>query len=372
MSVFDKILSFLSNRRERVLEGKLNCIPLPFNRFRSFLPGIEKGKYIVVTANQKVGKSKFSDYIFVYEPIFYAMQHPELKIKVVYFTLEMSAEEKYLEYLSHLLFRLDRIEISPTNLKSTNKDRPVPTEILELLVSDKYKPYIEAFERTVVYNDTDKNPTGINKFCREYAMQNGTLHYKEVLRKDPETGLEQKINIPDYYEPNDPEEYRFIILDNAANLSLEKGLNKMETVDKMSKYGITLRNQLGYTFVLIQHQNQAQEGIENQKLNRLKPSSDGLADCKSTTKDANLVIGLYSPFKYGIRDFEKYNITKLGNYCRFMEVIEDRDYGAGGQICPLYFNGASSFFAELPRPDNQELLEKVYKTIEESEKKRRD
>ena len=30
---------------------------------------------------------------------------------------------------------------------------------------------------------------------------------------------------------------------------------------------------------------QAQEGIENQKLNKLYPSSDGLADCKTTTRD---------------------------------------------------------------------------------------
>lgn len=30
---------------------------------------------------------------------------------------------------------------------------------------------------------------------------------------------------------------------------------------------------------------QAQEGIENFKLNKLKPSSDGLADAKSTIRD---------------------------------------------------------------------------------------
>ena len=58
---------------------------------------------------------------------------------------------------------------------------------------------------------------------------------------------------------------------------MRREMKKMETIDRMSKYGIQLRNQLKYIFVLIQHQAQAQEGIENQKLNRLKPSSDGLA-----------------------------------------------------------------------------------------------
>lgn len=35
---------------------------------------------------------------------------------------------------------------------------------------------------------------------------------------------------------------------------------------------------------------QAQEGIENQKLNKLYPSSDGLADCKTTTRDKIVIV----------------------------------------------------------------------------------
>lgn len=78
---------------------------------------------------------------------------------------------------------------------------------------------------------------------------------------------------------------------------------------------------------------------------------------------ANLVIGLYSPFKYGIREFEGYDVTKLRNNVRFMEVIEDRDYGANGQICPLYFDGATSFFSELPRANDKEGMDKVYSFV---------
>ena len=106
---------------------------------------------------------------------------------------------------------------------------------------------------------------------------------------------------------------------------------------------------------LVQHQAQAQEGIENRTLGLIKPSSDGLADCKTTTRDANLVLGLYSPFKYEIRTHEGYDITKFRNYIRFLQVIEDRDYGASGQVCPLFFNGMSSMFRELPKPNEPEI-----------------
>lgn len=363
MSTFQEVMNNLRVRKERVEKGLYNCVPFPFYRFRSWVPGIEKKKYIVVTANQKVGKSKFCDYLFIYEPLFFMLEHPEIRIKILYFTLEMSPEEKYNEFLCHLLFRLDGIEISPTELKSTDRDHPVSDKILELLETERYQMYIKAFESMVIYIDDQRNPTGINKYCRDYALTHGHLNFKKEMRKDKLTDEMKEVEVIDPinpYTPDDPEEYVIVIVDNASNLTNESGMKKMETIDKMSKYGITLRNQLGFIFVLIQHQAQAQEGIENQKLNKLKPSSDGLADCKTTTRDANMVIGLYSPFKYGLKEYEGYDITKFRNNIRFMEVIEDRDYGANGQICPLYFDGAVSSFYELPRPDDKEGLQRVY------------
>jgi hypothetical protein len=85
---------------------------------------------------------------------------------------------------------------------------------------------------------------------------------------------------------------------------------------------------------------------------------------------ADIVIGLYSPYKYGIKDFEKYDITKLQDYVRFMEIIEDRGYGANGRICPLFFNGAASVFQELPKAENTAELNRVYSYINSLENKK--
>lgn len=81
-----------------------------------------------------------------------------------------------------------------------------------------------------------------------------------------------------------------------------------------------------------------------------------------------MVIGLYSPFKYGLTEYEKYDITKFRNHIRFMEIIEDRDYGANGNICPLYFDGAVSFFKELPKPDDYAGMQRVYEVLERKKK----
>ena len=346
-------------RRERAISGLFNCLPWPFPRFKAFLPGTEKGKYIIVTANQKVGKSKFVDYVYVYETILFVMQHPEIRAKIFYFTLEISPNSKKDEFMSFLLGYLDHIYISPTDLNSVDSDKPVPSEILELLASERYKPFIDKYDEIVTYIDDIRNPTGINKYCRDYALAHGHVNYTNETYTDSNGKVCKLINKDDPYTADDPEEIRIVIVDNASNFTQESGLDKKDTINKMSKYFITLRDHLLYTIVLVQHQAQAQEGIENRKMGLTKPSSDGLADCKTTSRDANLVLGLYSPFKYEIKTHEGYDITKFKNYIRFLQVLEDRDYGASGQVCPLFFNGMSSAFRELPLPTSSELSDAV-------------
>ena len=51
-----------------------------------------------------------------------------------------------------------------------------------------------------------------------------------------------------------------------------------------------------------------------------------------------------------------------------MTIIEDRDYGSAGNVCPLFFNGASSFFCELPLPEDYQSLSAVYRHIEDLER----
>lgn len=54
MGKFEEIQEENKLRRERVLQGKYNCMPFPFERFRKVYPGFEQGKFVILTANQKV------------------------------------------------------------------------------------------------------------------------------------------------------------------------------------------------------------------------------------------------------------------------------------------------------------------------------
>lgn len=309
------------------------------------------------------GKSKFADKVFVYDPFFYFLENPQQgSVKVLYFTREMSKEDKMTEFYSHLLYKLSRgeLRISPVDLKSTRADKPIPQEVLNLLESEDYQKYIKAFENTVTYIDDIGNPTGVNKYCRAWAEAHGHFTYTTQRMKDSDTGKAIEKEVIDQYIPDDPEQIVIIVYDNASNIIEESNLGKMGSIEKLSKYFVTLRNQLGMSPVLIQHQAQAQEGVDNIKLKLMKPSASGLADCKSTIRDINTAFGLYSPFKFEEHSYKGYDIDVFRNNIRFMEILDDRDNGAGGLVCPLYFDGAVSVFEELPPSSDKEAMQKVY------------
>ena len=53
LSLRDRVVANLADRRQRILEGQLNCIPSPFKRFSEDFIGIEQSCYYTVTSFTK-------------------------------------------------------------------------------------------------------------------------------------------------------------------------------------------------------------------------------------------------------------------------------------------------------------------------------
>lgn len=77
---------------------------------------------------------------------------------------------------------------------------------------------------------------------------------------------------------------------------------------------------------------------------------------------ANLVLGLFSPFKHELKEYMGYDITQLRDNVRFLEVLVNRNGSMGGLVA-LYFDGATCCFKELPRPEEKQELMKVYSYV---------
>lgn len=53
MSLKERVIENLHKRRQRLLEGQLNCIPSPFKRFSNDFIGIEQSCYYTITSFTK-------------------------------------------------------------------------------------------------------------------------------------------------------------------------------------------------------------------------------------------------------------------------------------------------------------------------------
>lgn len=362
-SLRELVLNNLYNRRQRLLDGQLNCIPSPFTRFSDDFIGIEKSCFITVTSFTKGGKSQFTSYTFIYKPLMFCYYtKADINIKVLYFPLEETPERIMQRFISWLLYDFSngKIRISPRDLRSTTT--PVSEDILNIIQTEEIQDIIKYFEEHVIFSE-ESNPTGIYKYCKQYAEENGVVYQKLGKYKD-EFGNIKETKVFDRYEPNNPNEYVLVIVDTINLIDTEKGMTLKQSMDKLSEYCAKyLRNRYQMTPIVIQQQAFESEGNEAFKLGRTRPSVAGLGDTKYTSRDSNLVLGLFSPYRFAMKEYEGYDITKFQDNIRFLEVITNRD-GCMGGICPLFFDGAVCQFNELPRPENKVELQKIYKYLE--------
>ena len=346
MQMFKETLQRIEESRKRIENGLLNCIPSPFERYSKHWPGIEKQKYIGITASPKVGKTQLTDFLFLYHPINYILENDcNIDVEVLYFSLEMSKYQKHLQAISHFLYQKKGISISPMDLRSVRAavDKDIIKQIEDL------EPFFNKFFSKVTYFDHIRNPTGIQKTIYKYAEKNG-----DIIREEKDIGGELK-NIIVGYKPYDPNKITIIIVDHISLLNTENGEKLHESIGKFSsEYLVRVRNLFGFTPVVVQQQAAAQESLENKKADALMPNLAGLADNKLTARDWDVGFGLFSPYRHGSTTFKGYDITKFKDKFRSLEILVNRE-GSGNELCPLYFRGESSFFSELPLPNTEEL-----------------
>ncbi len=347
-TIFSRVKTQLQvNKGMRVLNKDI-LIPWPnMPKLSRVLPGVQKERYVIVTANSKVGKTQIADYLFLYEPLNYIFNNPNtnIKLKIFYFSLEISKENKILQMISNKIYTDIGEVISPDNLRSYFKGYILEDRIERII--ETYEPYFERIEQIVTFVDNIRNPYGIYKFVREYARTHGKFYKND--------GDEVDITVDgmyDYYVPTDQNEQVIVITDSVSLLTPEKGEELWKAIFKFSSdYCLKMRDNFKYTIVNIQQQAADQEKQQftfkgNSIVDKLRPSADGLGDCKLTGRDCDLMIGLFAPNRYKIPQYEGYDITELKDNYRELSIILNRNGGAATNL-DLYFEGAANHFREL-------------------------
>lgn len=357
MSLIQRVVQNIEERRQRILEGKVNCIPSPFTNFRYDFPGVELGTYYLISGSGKSSKSKITNFLFVFNTILYAYHNPDLvKLKIFYVLLEEKAENITMKFICYLLYIQDHIRIDIKTLKSVDEGRMVSPEIIERIHTLEYQSILHFFEDHVEFIP-DRNPTGIYNTVMKYANTHGTTHKKYIEGYDKE--------VFDYYEPDNPEEYVMCVIDHISLISVERGMDLRNSIKKLSEYMKIVRNKYNYIPVVVQQQNSSTNNLEAFKAVKIRPTQSGCADSTDPPKDCDVMLGITNPYSFELPQYLGYDISKLKSCARFLEVVLGRD-GESNAVLPMYFDGAVGYYAPLPRCNNMEELNKVYSLIEKN------
>lgn len=349
MSLFQSTYDKIAQNAEIKKSGKFNGIPYPYERFREFVPSIDREQVIGITSFSGAAKSKFLRYNFVTYPYEFSLVN-DYKVLIDYYALEDSAERVFKNILCNYLFTKHKKKISLFDLDSKFKE--LPSDILKL-IKDGEK-YLADFNNVVRIKDSLTSPYEIKRDAFKTANALGTIKTEAFVGSD---GKEAKKVVG--FEPKDDTHW-LILCDNLNNL--DKGQifpNAKEAMDHFVQKDCRLLYSKYFKATCVIIHQQALEAERQQFTNtggsiieKIKPSLANLGGTKEVVRSYHLVFSLFNPHKFKIPNYRGYDVQTIGNNFRELEILKAND-GFDNVSTPLYFDGASEVFRELPHSEKQ-------------------
>lgn len=367
-------IELYKQRKEQKKSGQWHYIPfhkhLP--RLSKAVPGIIPGTGYIITSGSGVGKSKF--YRFLVYTICYEFikENPDsgLTFKVITNALEESKEEILDFMICSYMYRKHGIYVTPHQLNGYSS-RPLGEAVLEKIAESK--DYFNDLEKYVIFSDSG-NPFGFYLEVREYARQHGTFYDKE----DNPLMIPENADWSKYhwvrYEADNPNEIVIIGVDHLTLFNKESGKSTYDTIAHYSQQYVRriFNLKFNYATFTVQQQNAESDSYSytssgRQIVEKLFPTINDLAEVKITARDALVILGLFSPFRYGIKEFNTpasrliYDVTTLQGCLTSVHILKNRKGGGVGAHIPMFFDPISEMYTELPYTTGAENeLEEFY------------
>ena len=374
----ERKLHYLQEKKNRE-EGILNGIPLfyAFPKLGSIIKTIPRGYPFLFTAGSGIGKTQSWIGIFIYNIYYMKKYCPELNLNVrLVIVLLEDTEEMFIDRLYSLLFWTTfGIIVDADELHSRN-EHPLSKEIEDKLhiVEVEVNSILEYCEIC----STIYNPFGIYKWARNICNRYGK-HYNKIAKFSDEHGKSEDREIYSHYEQYDKSLQVLMIVDNLNNLSQEMRngvlMSERETINSWTRNYCRLQITKHWKWSCLCIQQQVASGEQQQfdfrgniNVQKLKPSLADLGGSKEAQRDFLLILGLFAPDRYGIVNYEGYDIEKYGDNFRTLTVLKSNLSPTNIEI-PFYFNGACSLLRELPKPNGikDDSYEKISELIKPKE-----
>lgn len=333
------------------MEGKNSGIPMGFDRLNRFI-GIRKRMMKLIFGPTGSGKSAFLHSAYILNPFdwYFTTKPTDFKLKVILFSMERSKVYILAKWLSRKILLDQGIYIPIQKMLGWWKDDKLIQKEHELILA--YQWYIDALLEVVDIIEGPQNPTGIYKYVKKYAEENGKFEKIDEFHT--------------IYIPNHPNEIVIIGEDHLGLTKLEKGMkSKKEAIDKVSEYNQYFRDMLGYTPIPV---SQLTRNLNNpifQKMDSFEPTIDDIKESGRPGEDADVVISVFEPLRYRTTDpgydAEKFkDLTNGAKYFRSIKVLKN-SFGEDDIRVGMGFMGSTGIFKELPKPKDMETFD--YSTL---------
>jgi replicative DNA helicase len=132
---------------------------------------VDKDHLFLLSDFTIVHNTQICDFLVLFNPIKKIIDEGlDIRLKIFYFTLEMTAQQKMLAAFSHILYVKEGLRIAPKDLRSTKESNLLPQETLDII--KKYEPYFNKIEEVVEFIDDVRHPTGMRKLINAVLDRN--------------------------------------------------------------------------------------------------------------------------------------------------------------------------------------------------------
>lgn len=325
------------------IEGKNNGIPMGFKRLMRYI-GIRRRIMILIFGSTGSGKSSYMHSAYILNPFdWYLKNKGKIKFKVILFSMERSKIYILAKWMSRKIFIDQGILIPIQKMLGWWEDNKLTKE--EEALIDSYQWYIDELLEVVDIVEGPQNPTGIFKYVKEYAKQNGRFEKVDEFHT--------------VYIPNDENEIVLIPQDHLGLLKMESGMkSKKEAIDKQSEYNQYFRDVLGYCPIPVSQLTRNLNNPIYQKMDSFEPTIDDIKESGRPGEDSDVVISLFDPIRFRTNDkyykAENFQDLKTGaKYFRSIKILKNT-YGEDDVTVGMAFMGSTGIFKELPKSKDME------------------
>lgn len=363
MSYYDGFIENINRGRQGLNTG----LPHGFERLTEYIPNIQQGTYYSVGGEAGSSKTSIVDNMFVLNPVDWYLDNidnTDVKLEIDIWSFEISVGNKIAKFAARKIFTEFGILVDINLLLSKGKNR-INDELYNYCIS--LKDHLDKLYDIINIIDVPMNPTGIRKHYNEYFDKHGRYEKVTEYRKK--------------YIPNNPNLHKIAIFDHIALAKGETGyMDNKSKIDKISEDLVQQRNIHNLSSVVVNQFNRSLAIAERQmKTNNkassaeiLRPQQSDWKDSNNVAQDANIMIGIFSPNRYELPVFDDYNVARLGDRFRSINIVKNRDSNTDVSLGLAYL-GEIGLFKELPKAEEMMIRDPVtkkdyYQTIEEYKK----